>query len=408
MKRWMRGIGVVLGMVALGGPGHSIAQTPGIEGELAGLLDAMLRQHPLLNAARAEWESARAQAEAAAQPVYNPTLELDSERTDIDMVSVGVSQTLDWHGRGASRRDAEALALRAAEAEFAAAANDATVATLRALAQFHTAQAQAQSATARVAIIKRSFTTAERRFAAGDIGQVELDLVQMELAEAEANTATAALDAEAARGQLRIVTGLDRATWPLLPEAVIGVSSAATSFVPPALRATRLRAEAARSRIKVAERQRRADPTIGLRVGQEESETLIGVNISLPLNLRNPLRAEVRVAAQNALAAEERARSAELEHTLRRQKVEQQLLAARTAWQRWQQSSDRRTDERLSRLERLWRSGELSTGDYVMQIQRYIDSQETGFVMRGRVWQAWIDWLAVSAQLEPIVVGGSP
>lgn len=401
MIKWIRGPGAVLGFGAWCVVSSALAQES--PDALAQLIEASLREHPSLAAARAERDAARATAEAAAQPLYNPSLELDGERTDVDSYFAGISQTLDVYGRGAARRSAGEIAAQASDADYAAAVDDALGSMLRTLAEMHTAQALAGLAKERVALLERSRSVAEQRFSSGDIGQAELDLVEMEFAEAQAAAATAELDAASALGALRAATGVDRDTWPPLPAAAFDAAGDATANSPATLRAARLRADVARGNVKVTQLERRPEPTVGVRVGKDDEETLVGLSLSMPLPLRNSLRAEVRAAAQTALAEEERWRDAERQQALRREQAQTQLQAARSAWSVWQHAGARRIDERLALLERLWRSGELTTGDYLIQSHRYIESQETGVSLRGRVWQAWIDWLAASARLTDLL-----
>jgi len=59
------------------------------------LAQNILLEHPALQAAQADYNAALAQQRAADQPLYNPELEIDIEKTDINTRSLGINQSID-------------------------------------------------------------------------------------------------------------------------------------------------------------------------------------------------------------------------------------------------------------------------------------------------------------------------
>ena len=49
---------------------------------------------------------------------------------------------------------------------------------------------------------------------------------------------------------------------------------------------------------------------------------------------------------------------------------------------------------------RLWRAGELSTADYLLQLKQTLDTALAGAELEGRLWRRSTDYLAATGQLE--------
>ena len=158
------------------------------------------------------------------------------------------------------------------------------------------------------------------------------------------------------------------------------------------------------SLVRVAERERRADPTLSLRAGKIDfgpsTDNIIGLSFSMPLFVRNDHRAEV-VAAQadhDAAAAEQRVISMQV--AARAERTRATYTAVRDAWMQWARSPGTDVASRASLLERLWRAGEVSTADYLIQLQQTLDTTLAGADLQGRVWRAYVDALYATGQLD--------
>ncbi|MGH8076527.1 MAG: TolC family protein, partial [Lysobacter sp.] len=88
----------------------------------------------------------------------------------------------------------------------------------------------------------------------------------------------------------------------------------------------------------------------------------------------------------------------ELEGELRR--AVDSYRAAQSAWSRWQASRGTDVERRANLLERLWREGELSTADYLLQLKQTLDTQLVGAELEARLWRFYADYLAATGQLE--------
>jgi len=162
----------------------------------------------------------------------------------------------------------------------------------------------------------------------------------------------------------------------------------------------RSRMEAARGRVSLAEKAGRIDPTLGIRAGREDSETLLGLSLEIPLFVRNSFKAEARAASHEAIAEEQAYRDA-----YRRARAYFAGALARyqntsRAWSVWLAAGQHAQREQMSLLDQLWQVGELSVTDYLIQAKQNIDTQEAATRLLGEARQAHFAWLAASNQVE--------
>ncbi len=283
------------------GPGTGSLNTTTAREALRVMIQRITQENPAILAAEAAVAAARARADAADQPLYNPTLSVDTENGQSTVTAAGISQTLDWSGKRASRQNVAMRELQAARAELAVTLQRVTAETLAALAEYQTAREQVTLAEQRSRLMREFAETATRRLAAGDISRLDAALAQVALNEALMQQARAAAALSGAEAALSAVSGLaPRETWPSFPEEPIppqeNINVDALLDRLPEIQLSLAKAAAAQERIGLAKQQRRPDPTLSVRGGRDGSDALIGVGIEIPLFVRNSFRAEVAAA----------------------------------------------------------------------------------------------------------------
>jgi cobalt-zinc-cadmium efflux system outer membrane protein len=127
---------------------------------------------------------------------------------------------------------------------------------------------------------------------------------------------------------------------------------------------------------------------------------VVGIAVSVPLFVRNTLSAELAAARADASAATAEQRRAELELRARAERTSATFTAVRDAWTRWSQSPGTDVTTRADLLERLWRAGEISTADYLIQLKQSLDTALAGADLRGRLWRSYVDALYSTGQLD--------
>ncbi len=377
-----------------------------VDPALRAFMQKVWAQSPAVQGAQAAVEAAQARAEGAGRPIYNPSLALDAERTDINTGSIGFSQALDWNDkRGAQSRIAD-QEVQAASAGLTNTQQGIAVETLGALTQYITAQEMQSLALRRSQLMKGFIDTVKQRQAAGDMGALEGTLAQVTYSEALMQQAASASELAEAEAALQAVTGfvlgLGLTQWPQLPAELAPpperVDSALLQSLP-ALAVLRSRMEAAKSRIRLIEREGRADPTIGIRAGRDGVETLVGLSLEIPLFVRNNFKAEVRVAAHEAVGEELVYRDAQRRAKARLDGSLGRFNNTSRAWGAWVATGQQAHREQMNLLDQMWQAGELTATDFLIQAKQNIDTQVAATVLKGEVWQAAIAWLDASGQI---------
>ena len=154
-------------------------------------VQSVVESNPRVQAARAALEASGAFRDAASRPLYNPELSVDAENTDVETRTVGISQTLDWGGKRKARAAVAESDRLVVEAEYLAARWDITVELLDGLAQHQTGEERDALAESRQQRMDEFAALAQRRFDAGDLAQVELDLARLASTDARIRKATA-------------------------------------------------------------------------------------------------------------------------------------------------------------------------------------------------------------------------
>ncbi len=375
------------------------------DAELRDFARRVVEENPRVRAAAAALEQARNEALAAGRPLYNPELEVDYEDASSTAGSVGINQAIDWGDKRSARSEVADHRVLEKAAELQRIRQDLLAELLGGIADYQSAGMLHRLARQRSELMERFESLARKRREAGDLNQVELDLARLASAQARLQLASAATDLAAARQTLLAIVGERPRQWPELPDVTpsprVGEAEIERLVAGlPQVRVLKARLAAARSTVELRRRERVPDPVIGVRGGQEESDLLVGLNLSIPLFVRNDFRAEVAVADQAALVAEQegvdlvRRARARLVSALERYRL------VREAWQTWQRQGMESVRSQTEVVDRLWRAGELSTADYLVQLRQIIDTRASAAGLWRRLWRSWIEWLAAGGRIE--------
>ncbi len=359
---------------------------------------------PEIQAAEAALDAARNRLSGAARPLNNPELEAEAESTDVETYTLGLSQTIDWHDKRGGLEQVAQAEVDAVQASLDALKLDKSVELLDALGRVLTRQATAQLYQRRSRILQRFTTLAARRHQAGDISRAELELARLSWSEAMMQEAANQAALIQARNDYYAINGQSPNPDLTLPENL----PLLTPLRDPdelARRHPRVRQLLATARkvqlqIQATDRGRKADPSFSIRAGKEGSENLIGLGFSMPLQIRNDFQSEVDAARADALQAEKQAQQAFFNLKARLQAAHAGYNVMARAWQQWISLGQDSLRQRADLLETLWRSGEMSTTDYLLQLQQTLDTQIAGAELQGELWRAWIEWLGASNSLE--------
>ncbi len=361
-------------------------------------------ESPAVQSAQAALEAALARADGTDRPLHNPVLELDAEQTDINTTTIGLSQTIDWSDKRGTLSRIAGQQVQVAKSQLEEIRQRIAIETLDSLARYFNARELQALAQRSNQLMKQFVDAVELRHAAGDVAPLDVTLAQV--ANSEALMKLAATDSKVveAEAALQAVTGLSEPDWPRLPQQLTSPPEQADATLLdslPELVALRSRVKAAKSRINLARKQGKIDPTIGIRAGREDSDELLGLSIGIPLFVRNNFKAEVRAASHEAAAEEQTYRDARRRAKARLDAALGRYHSTSGAWRVWSATGQQALQEQMSLLEQMWQAGELTATDFLIQAKQNIDTQATATRLMNEVWQSAIAWLAASGRIEP-------
>ncbi len=377
---------------------------------LSSFLNQLERKHPQLKASQAEIDAAKARTRAASRPLYNPEIELDSERVgfnnnNIDTTTVGINQTIDWHNKRAARKNIATVGQQVTEYEQQSVRQQLIADIFSALADYQIQREIIQSHHKRLSLSKQVLTQATRLYKAGDISKLELEQIRLSSTQTQL-TLDRAKTALAGKTQaLSAISGEARKGWPSLPYTPPNLQPNKINYEQilanlPELKAETMRVAQARSIMRLRVREQKPDPTIGLRAGGEDSDKVIGLTLSIPLNVRNNYRAEVDEARANIRRAESNLENSKHLTKTRLQSAAQTYQLTYLGWKSWQKIAGSSLQQQSNLLLRLWRLGELSTSDYLVQLNQIKEAELNNVELKGSIWKAWFNWLATSNQFK--------
>ena len=380
--------------------------------ELARFVRQVVDTHPSVRAARASVDAGSAYEAAAKRPLYNPELEFEAEDAEVETRTVGISQTLDWAGKRRARSSVAEAERRAVEAKFVATRWQISVELLTALADYQTETERRQLAESRVKAMQDFADLSRQRFDTGDISQIDFNLAVLANTQARMQLATAVASvAESKQAVANYVGRTPESHWPTLgvrlPPIAAGARAEERVMGLPQVQAAQQDAEAASARVTLRQRERRLDPTLTLRGGKEGDENLVGLNVTVPLPVRNSFRHQVTAADAEYRQAKESLSNVSQRAYARYLGAEERDKVSRTAWQDWQSTGHTSLQSQNDTLRRLWQAGELSTTDYLVQLKQSLDTGESALELRNALWRAWFEWMTASGQIKNWLGEGS-
>jgi len=370
---------------------------------LVEFMRTVTEDHPALKSAKAALEAARARAKAGAQPLYNPEIEVGYEDATDVTKKVGISQTFDWSGKRRARSGVGSAGVEAAQARYEIARKALEADILRAISNDRAAFHLHTVALRRVELSKRFLDLARQRHTAGEMPQSELLTAQLALAEARADANGATVRLSRAEERLSALVGEENAARPHLsgiPDGTARISGTLDPEKLPELRLARSEADVARARIKVAKANRMPDPTVGLRVGKEGRNDLVGLSLSMPVPVRNSYKAEVDAAGADFLQVQQNYYTVNRKVRARYDASLKRYRSIVNAWQTWLGQGAGSLKEQRMLLNRLLEARQIGAIDYLIQLNQTFATETAAIELQGRLWTAWFDWLDASASID--------
>ena len=361
-------------------------------------LKTVLDSHTRLAAARQDYAASQYRALGLSRALYNPEMGGEAVSGEIDEYYLSISQTISTGGKKEARRQLGSSGQALVYAEFEQLRHKIVIEILHAQVNYKASFARAELAQQRSNLMRKFFDTAQKRYSVGDMGQSEVNLARVALAIALDSLAEANKDMADAESALLVASQQrDASIWPDIEETPSSLIMPANLQSIPAVRLAHLTTGVANANAELADAFRKPDPNFEVRAGKEGRDNLVGVTFNVPLFVRNNFSNEHLAALDAENAASIRANAIELETGIQLEVLKGTYETSLGNWQDWQELIIGQLDSALSLNDRLWESGELSTSDYLLQMDRLLESNEAGINLRFRVQKIWINWLDVSA-----------
>ncbi len=371
---------------------------------LTAMIRAALDQHPRMQASRAAMQASLKRLKAAQQAVYNPELELDTERTGIDSSYLQLSQKIDLGDLRGSLTSVAQAGLVKAKADFELAVLRLQYDLVSSYIERDTQSELSTLSEQTLGLMSEFVSIAELRHKSGDLSQVELDLARLAHSESVISHARTLTELVTAREKLNAIFISPPVNIPALRDKLpqAGLPDDLETFLHtlPGVRANVAEVSIARYTVDLRRSKKRVNPTIALRGGKDGSDSLVGITLSVPLNVRNTYSAEIEVAQQRLIERQQLAQQAFREQRSKVLASTQRLQLLRKAWLAWKKTGQSSVTRQLESIKRLWRAGDMSTSDYLVQLKQTLDTQVAGVELQSKLWKSSLDWMLATASID--------
>ena len=379
-----------------------------------GWIRQQIERLPDLQAAREKRNATLSQANALTQPLYNPELGAGYEQEgSAENYQLTLSQKIDWWDqRGKQSEQAELLRVKA-EQEYRLNYQQTLSSTFQALVNWQASRERYQLAMEQERQLDQLINLVQDRQQSGDLGQIDVELTLLSLSQTLADTAEAVAAYQSSENEVRRWLPnwqanrslLNKQFWQRLSQLLQSSSDKKPEqFLNtlPELRIAKAEWEIQRATAEQLQLSNKPEPSIAINAGRNGEDDVIGLNLSIPLNIRNGYQDVNQAALQQTFAAE--ARYLAINRELRYQLDSSRALAEqyRRQKQRWQtimQSSQANSGELLRRQ---WQTGDLGTSQYLQALKQRNEGINAGITLTHESRLAMITWLYSSGQINQV------
>lgn len=363
-----------------------------------------INQLPEVQAQIVRQQQAELAIAAADRAVYNPELGLNYQNSETDTYTVGLSQTLDWGDkRGVATRLAQ-LEAQILLADIRLERSQMLAERLLALAEQAQGQKALTFAEQQLRFTQAQLNIAEQRFAAGDLSDVELQLLKLELASNTADYALAEQAALVADGKVIELLGVDKLKFrEFISEIGQFVSMISPKAELPALTSAHQQVLLAKANALKVKADTAADPTINLGLEREGSDNKLGIGVAIPLQVRNNYSELQSVADKGIAIAEQNYLARERVLTAKQAQFNNALPRLLARYQDWRERVEASGSKAAKSLSEQWRSGDMSTSEYLQSRRQLAASYLVGLNLETAIYQSWLTWMGDSGQLLPFI-----
>lgn len=366
------------------------------------LMARALLTNPAVKSAQEKLEAEIERGRSLGQALYNPTLDLEYENADQSRKSVGISQTLDWRGKRTTNQNLARIRTQKARLEYQISRNNVMASIARAISDYERTNEVLSLREKSLQSAVKLASYAQSRHQQGDITLKELQTVNLALfrVRTEKNNAMSAM--LSAKQLAEALTGVEANYWSFKYLSNLPLPALEENITKegPSLLLSQLLYFEKKAEMEAARKRRIVDPTVGVKYGKEGSSDLIGVNLSVPLPIRNTY-------SHDFLAAKKDMRSSEFDFENKKRLYEATVTSNHSrisllsnSWQSWQNEDVKSLENQYELMTRLLENDEISTLNYLLEIEQLFQVEEAMIDMRFNLEIAWIDWFELTGNFN--------
>ncbi|WP_198262793.1 TolC family protein [sulfur-oxidizing endosymbiont of Gigantopelta aegis] len=344
------------------------------------------------------------QRNASQQALYNPELGAFYTDNKDDEYGMILSQTIDWF----DKRSANA---QLGQVDYDLVMLDKVLQVEEKLSEALTAYIEYAMSEQLLAVSKdqeklltKLSNDLRLREAAGDVGQIDAEMAYLSLSQNLQQISLTEIRYRKARANLQ--QSLNSKALHYHPKTSIWVNEVPEaeidSKVDSGLRVqlAKKQLEQSVSQSKIAQLNKKVNPTIGLGAGRDGNRNTVLLELSIPLNVRNTFSAEYSAALHRVNQTELELKE---QQRLLKNNIEQSLInykALKTRVLSWERLTGSRLKNTQKLLNKQWKSGDISTSDYLFALRQRTDTLIASIELNGEMHKAWVEWLLASSQVK--------
>lgn len=367
-----------------------------------------VKSHPLLTAQSATLAAQQARANGKRQALYNPELSTGFEKEgQQNNYQVGISQTLDWWNKSDVLGRSADYEMLTAQLEYDVVFMSTLADLLRSLVNHNAATKRIEFAQQQEKRVYSLIDQIKERRQVGDLGQIDSQLALLTLSKNFNITAQAIESFEQANMDVNrllptsnaFIFNIPTDFWTLDLNAI----SPRNVNEHPIVLLAQSKWNEQREDAKLMKLTTKGDPTLGFTVGRNGRDNIVGVNLSMPLNVRNNYSSNVISAEQDALSLE-----VLLQNTVNDQQVgfkkARNIIASYQQRLSYQQEngllfSKSDNENTIALLKNQWKSGDVNTADYLIAMTQVAEGWGATIDLQASYQIAIVDYLEQSGLL---------
>jgi len=370
-------------------------------------LQQTVSQHPDVLAAKKSIDSEAAYVHSQSKPLYNPELSADMSRKGEDTnIQIGIEQTLDWWGKSELHYEKAQTQEKIKHYQAQQVEQQIIFKLLSALLEWQSAHALFDISQQRVQQLEKLRFTLNRQYRAGDISYLDNQLAQ--LAQTQLQQETQAIENQYKQAFTEVnlwIPNFGPDLFSSIPDTFWKSIKSPDEIKTDELlnlRIQQLAIDGQRVDEKIVNIQSKPEPTVGIYTGREEDENVIGLSVSVPLNLRNNYQSTIEASKIKTQALLTEYEAAIYQQT---QQLKTQWALLKNHERQYQSLEQSRSLNNSNYLQTLLDKqlalNDISVSEYLRSSQLFLDVKTARIYAKQQWLKTQLEYLLRSDQLLP-------